>query len=63
VWHNSLNPIPYLNWQRGPCKDVPGAELRFRVTGDPGPPAQEVEDFSATDNPWPVESKGTGKLK
>lgn len=62
VWHNSFNPIPYLNWRQGPYKDVPGADFTFRVTAGPGPAAVLVEDFAAVDAPWPVESPGPGKL-
>ncbi|MHB1415532.1 MAG: hypothetical protein ACYC1C_09780 [Chloroflexota bacterium] len=62
MWHNSFNPIPYLNWQQGPYKDVPGAEFNFQVTADPGPTAAYVEDFSATDNPWPATAEGPGQL-
>ena len=62
IWHNSFNPIPYLNWQQGPYKDVPGAEFTFKVTDGAAPSGPLVEDFSAADNPWPVNEQGTGKL-
>ena len=62
AWHNSFFSIPYLNWQQGPYKDVPGAEFNFRVTADQQLPAVQVEDFSALDNPWPIEATGAGTL-
>ncbi|HBY97437.1 MAG: hypothetical protein M5U01_03925 [Ardenticatenaceae bacterium] len=62
VWHNSFNSIPYLNWQQGPYKDVPGGEFTFRVTEDAGPPPPLVEDFSATDSPWDSSVRGPGAL-
>ncbi len=62
VWHNSYNPTPYLNWQQGPYKDTPGAEFTFQVTGDPGPPSAQVEDFSAADNPLPVKNQTAATL-
>jgi hypothetical protein len=62
VWHNSVNPIPYLNYQQGPYKDVPDTEFTFAVTSDPGPSAPFVDNFTATDTPWPVQAQGSGKL-
>lgn len=62
VWHNSYNSIPYLNWPQGPYKDVPGADFVFTVTEDSGVDAVQIEDFSDTDNPWPVPSDGPGTL-
>ena len=62
LWHNSFNPTPYLNWQQGPYKDVPGAQFTFRVTSDPGAASATVEDFSAGDNPLPSQVQGPGKL-
>ena len=63
VWHNSINSIPYLNFQQGPFKDVPVGKFSFNVTSDPGIATQQVENFSASDNPWPVVSPATGKLQ
>jgi hypothetical protein len=62
VWHNSFFGVPYLNWQQGPFKDVPSANFTFRVTSDPGPLPIQVENFSATDNPWPVPYQTSGAL-
>lgn len=62
VWHNSVNPIPYLNYKQGPFKDVPDTEFVFALTSDPGASAPAVENFTAADNPWPVKSQGSGKL-
>src|SRR5581483_2006531 len=62
VWHNSYFSTPYLNWQDGPNKDVPDAKFTFRVTSDQGAPAVQLDNFQATDNPWPVDSPGPGKL-
>src|SRR5690606_33936399 len=62
LWHNSFNPIPYLNWPQGPYKDVPGAEFTFKVTSDPGVAPPLVEDFTATDNPWQSNTTGPAKL-
>lgn len=63
VWHNSVNPIPYLNYKQGPFKDVPDSSFTFRVTEDPGVPSTQVEDFSAADNPWPSGEKTSGTLQ
>ena len=63
VWHNSINPIPYLNFQQGPFKDVPVGKFQFNVTSDRGLVTQQVEDFSATDNPWPIDSPTSGNLQ
>jgi hypothetical protein len=63
VWHNSINPIPYLNFQQGPFKDVPVASFTFRVTSDPGLLPARVEDFSVHDNPWPAAQTGPGILQ
>lgn len=62
VWHNSFNSTPYLNWPQGPYKDTPVASFTFNVTSDPGPAKAIVEDFAARDNPWPVQSDGSGQL-
>jgi hypothetical protein len=62
VWHNSVNAIPYLNFQQGPFKDVPVGSFTFQVTSDPGLPTQRIDDFSATDSPWPSSVQGPGKL-
>ncbi len=62
VWHNSYNPIPYLNYLQGPYKAVPSADFAFNVTSDPEIANEQVEDFSSTDNPWPVQVDGSGKL-
>ena len=63
VWHNSVNTIPYLNFQQGPFKDVPVGSFTFQVTSDPGPSAALVEDFTATDQPWASSTQGSGTLR
>ncbi|MFN8524162.1 MAG: hypothetical protein U0821_13770 [Chloroflexota bacterium] len=63
AWHNSFNSIPYLNFQQGPYKDVPTARFKFRVTSEAALPAVTVEDFSATDHPWPIPAAGAGTVK
>ncbi len=62
VWHNSYNPIPYLNFQQGPYKNVPTAGFTFNVTSDPQSASAQVEDYSASDMPAPVSATGPGKL-
>ncbi|HET9016058.1 MAG TPA: hypothetical protein VFN57_10710 [Thermomicrobiaceae bacterium] len=62
VWHNSYYPTPYLNWQQGPNKSIPDFDFAFNVTADPGASAPVVEDFTATDNPWPTNLKTPGTL-
>ncbi|MDE3074099.1 MAG: hypothetical protein KGJ86_01605 [Chloroflexota bacterium] len=62
IWHNSWNSTPYLNFQQGPYKETPVAGFSFKVTGDPGPWAPQIDDFKATDNPLPGDTKGPGKL-
>ncbi|MFA7249475.1 MAG: hypothetical protein WC273_07550 [Dehalococcoidia bacterium] len=64
VWNNSFVSSPYLAWDRSPFRDefdVP-AEFTFNVTADAGALPPSMEDFSATDDPWPVEPIGAGRL-
>lgn len=63
VWHNSVNTIPYLNFQQGPFKDVPVGNFTFATTSDPGLIAPQIDNFSATDNPWPISGTTTGTLR
>ena len=62
IWHNSFNPIPYLNFQQGPYKDTPVKEFSFQLTPGQLAAGPTVEDFSATDNPAPAKADGAGKL-
>ncbi len=63
IWRNAYNPIPYLNWDQGPYKDVKsGEEFTFTVTKDPGVIKPLVEDYTAQDNPWAANTQGPAKL-
>ena len=62
IWHNSFNPIPYLNYRQGPYKDTPVKEFAFQLTPGPLAAGPTVEDFSASDNPAPTKADGAGKL-
>jgi hypothetical protein len=64
AWNNSFNNTPYLAWDTGPFRDIPGpgTELVFKTTADPGPVEAVVDDFAATDTPWPWLSSGPGVL-
>lgn len=66
VWNNSYQSTPYLAWDTGPFRNdfEVGQGFNFTVTADPGVIPAYVEDFSATDNPWPLETQvvGPGKL-
>jgi hypothetical protein len=64
VWRNAYHGTPYLAPDTSPFRHIPGSgtELVFRATHDPGAPAPYVEDFSATDAPWPSLESGPGSL-
>lgn len=64
AWNNSYQASPYLAWDSSPFQDEfdVGLDFAFTVTEDPGPLAPEVDDFSASDNPWPIENPGRGTL-
>ena len=61
---NSHQPAPYLGWDNCPYQDEfpAGLDFPFRVTSDLGALAPEIDDFSASDNPWPVENPGPGRI-
>jgi hypothetical protein len=64
AWNNSYQAAPYLAWDTCPFRDefASGLDFVFTVTEDQGPPAPEIDDFSATDDPWPVEAVGPATL-
>jgi hypothetical protein len=66
VWRNSYNSAPYLA-AGSPLGGTsatagPGTELIFRVTEDPGAAPGYVEDFAATDDPWPIFTTGPASI-
>jgi hypothetical protein len=65
VWNNSFNNAPYLAWSTGPFRDIPGpgTEFIFTTTAGPGPAELIVEDFAATDDPWPSLQTGPGVVE
>ncbi len=54
AWNNSFNNTPYLAWDTGPFRDIPGpgTELIFNTTADNGPAGPMIDDFASTDGPW-----------
>ncbi len=66
VWRNSYNSAPYLaagSPLGGTSANAgPGTEVVFRVTEDPGAIEGFVEDFSATDEPWPSLTSGPASV-
>jgi hypothetical protein len=64
VWNNSFNNAPYLAWDTGPFRDIPGpgTELVFTTTCDSGPGEPALDDFAATNDPWPWLTSGPGRL-
>jgi len=65
IWNNSYQSTPYLAFFRSPFRDqfeVP-IEFVYNVTADNGLPPVSKDDFSAADNPWPVETVGAATLK
>jgi hypothetical protein len=64
VWNNAYNSTPYLAWDTSPFRndfEVP-ATFTFQATSDPGYIEPQIEDFSETDNPWPIEETYPGTL-
>lgn len=64
LWNNSYNSTPYLAWDTSPFRDDfdSGIDFTFEVTEDAGAPLAEVDDFAATDNPWPSDPALPGKM-
>lgn len=65
IWNNSFQSTPYLAFFRSPFRDqidVP-VEFTYTVTADEGTPPTSKDDFSAADNPWPVETVGPATLR
>ena len=64
TWNNAYNSTPYLAWDTGPFRNdfEVGQTFTFQATSDPGYIAPQMEDFSETDAPWPVEGTFPGKL-
>ena len=65
AWNNSFNNSPYLAWDTGPFRDIPGpgTELVFVTTDDPGPGEPVIDDFAASDAPWPSLTTGPARLE
>jgi hypothetical protein len=64
AWNNAYNSTPYLAWDTSPFKDdftVP-ATFTFQATSDPGYIPPQVDDFSETDAPWPLDQVYPAKL-
>lgn len=65
AWNNSYQAAPYLAWDTSPFQDEfpSGVDFAFNVTVDPGFLPPEVDDFSASDNPWPPDTNVAGELE
>jgi hypothetical protein len=66
AWNNSFNNTPYLAWDTGPFRDIPGpgTELVFRTTSDDGSIEPiSMDDFSASDSPWASLTSGPARLE
>jgi hypothetical protein len=64
AWNNSHQTAPYLGWDYSPYQDEfpAGLDFVFMVTLDRGVLAPSTDDFSASDNPWPVANPGPGHI-
>lgn len=65
TWNNAYQSTPYLPWDTSPFRDdfPAGQTFTFTTTSDPGLIPQHEDDFSTTDNPWPVDASLPGVLK
>jgi len=64
IWNNSYQSTPYLAFYRSPFRDqfeVP-IEFIYTATADEGVPPMSCDDFSAADNPQPVETIGQSRV-
>lgn len=64
AWNNAYNSTPYLAWSTSPFRDEypSGLDFVFEATEDSGTEHVFVDDFSASDAPWPVEVETSGSL-